>query len=197
MSSEMQLWKRLREGDRIAFEEIFRRYYQDLYRFAVNFCGSSQLAEDQIQELFLKIWQRRESLADDVQAIRPYLWISLRRELIDEKRRVTRILTHPDHSADEFSLSIEEFIIRSEGKELQKRHLERAMEILTPRQQEVLFLKYHEGMTYDEIEEIMSISYQAARNYLSQALRTIREEVGSSNDTEQVLTLLLLLICLP
>ena len=197
MTSEMQLWKRLREGDRIAFEEIFRRYYQDLYRFAVNFCGSSQLAEDQIQELFLKIWQRRESLADDVQAIRPYLWISLRRELIDEKRRVTRILTHPDHSADEFSLSIEEFIIRSEGKELQKRHLERAMEILTPRQQEVLFLKYHEGMTYDEIEEIMSISYQAARNYLSQALRTIREEVGSSNDTEQVLTLLLLLICLP
>jgi len=193
----MQLWKRLREGDRIAFEEIFRRYYQDLYRFAVNFCGSSQLAEDQIQELFLKIWQRRESLADDVQAIRPYLWISLRRELIDEKRRVTRILTHPDHSADEFSLSIEEFIIRSEGKELQKRHLERAMELLTPRQQEVLFLKYHEGMTYDEIEEIMSISYQAARNYLSQALRTIREEVGSSNDTEQVLTLLLLLICLP
>src|SRR5690625_2114955 len=92
MTSEMQLWKRLREGDRIAFEEIFRRYYQDLYRFAVNFCGSSQLAEDQIQELFLKIWQRRESLADDVQAIRPYLWISLRRELIDEKRRVTRIL---------------------------------------------------------------------------------------------------------
>ena len=191
-----QLWRQFKEGDRDAFEEIFKLYYADLIRFGINFCGSRQRAEDHIQELFLKIWRQRETL-DDVQAIRPYLWTSLRRSLMDERSRLNRNLAFPERVADDFSLSSEEFIIRCEGLELQKRSLARAVRSLTPRQQEVLYLKYYEGMSYEEIEEIMSISYQAARNYLSQALRAMRKEVAASQaQEEQVLYLLILIVCL-
>src|SRR5690625_5584139 len=88
MKRDVELWKHLKQGDRTAFETLFRKYHQDLHRFAIRFSGDSQLAEDLIQDLFVNIWQQRVSLGD-VRSVRAYLDLSIQRFIIytEEKRR--------------------------------------------------------------------------------------------------------------
>jgi|SRR5690625_54624 len=177
MKRDVELWKHLKQGDRTAFETLFRKYHQDLHRFAIRFSGDSQLAEDLIQDLFVNIWQQRVSLGD-VRSVRAYLWISLRRALIStQKRRRDRYSTFESGSVSDFNLPVEAFIIEREERDLQERNLERALQSLTPRQKEVLYLKFYEGMSYKEIGDIMSINYQVARNYLSGGLKALRKEL--------------------
>lgn len=176
MLRDEQLWKKLKTGERQALEMLFRRYHKDLYRYAVKYCNDREMAEDQIQNLFLKIWLRKGHLGD-VTAVKTYLWTSLRRELISNmKQKEKRQKKVRDHiSASYFSLSIEEFIIKGEEEELQKRRLAKAIKALSSKQREILYLRFYEGMSYQEIEEIMSVNYQVARNYLYQTLQNLRE----------------------
>lgn len=197
MKRDVELWKLLKQGDRSAFEALFRTYHQDLHRFAIRFCGDRQLAEDLIQDLFVNIWQQRVSLGE-VRSVRAYLWISLRRALIStQKRRRDRYSTFESRSVSDFNLPVEAFIIEREEKDLQERNLERALLSLTPRQKEVLYLKFYEGMSYEEIGEIMSINYQVARNYLSDALKKLRKEMRPVEQEAIFLLSVVTLICGP
>lgn len=179
MLSDQQLWVKLKEGDRYAFEMLFHRFYNDLYRYAIKFCSNRQLAEDQIQNLFLKIWTRKDCLGE-VKGVKTYLWTALRRSLItalkNDNKRQNRILKEDEEM---FSLPAEEIIIKKEQEELQKAELQIIIKTLTPRQKEILYLRFYEGMSYEEIEEIMSVNYQVARNYVSQSLKSLRKELAS------------------
>jgi len=179
MLNDEHLWKKLKEGDRQAFEILFRRYHQDLYRYATKFCRDREMAEDQIQNLFLKIWVRKESLGDVV-AVKTYLWTSLRRELITSmKRKEKRIYQQNEvYGNAKFSLSVEEFIINNEHADIRKKQLAKAVDSLTSKQKEILYLRFYEGMSYQEIEDIMEINYQVARNYLYQSIQKLRENVN-------------------
>lgn len=175
MKQEKILWRRLKAGDRDSFEYLFHTYYKDLYRYGVKFCGDSQGTEDEIQNLFLKIWTNREQLGD-VTGVKTYLWTSLRRRLLDtadKNKRETR-LEESDLHDHAFSLSVEEFIIKSEQKREQTESLQVMLQHLSGRQKEVLYLKYYEGMSYQEIEQIMGVSQQVARNYLYLGLQKLR-----------------------
>ncbi|MDX1642530.1 MAG: sigma factor, partial [Balneolaceae bacterium] len=70
-------------------EKLFKRHYDDLFRYAVKFCGSEVKAEDHIQDLFLRIWNRREFLGD-VTGVKTYLWTALRRSLISKNKKENR-----------------------------------------------------------------------------------------------------------
>src|SRR5690554_3354444 len=87
--SDEECWSLLKDGCKSSFETLYFRHYDKLYDYAVSFCGDPELAEDQIQSLFLKIWERRDSLPH-VEFVKTYLWTSLRRSLIDEKRKQFR-----------------------------------------------------------------------------------------------------------
>lgn len=181
MHSDELLWNKLKAGDRNAFEQLFRRYYKDLYRYGIKFCGDRQRVEDQIQNLFLKIWERKENLGD-VKGVKTYLWVALRRDLItvikkEDHRRKNEPHVLSEHS---FSLSVEEFIIKSEQKKIQKLQIEETLKTLSPRQREVLYLRFYEGMSYEEIVEIMSVNYQVARNYLYKGLQSLKERLSTN-----------------
>lgn len=176
MKQDKILWRQLKAGDRDSFEYLFHTYYKDLYRYGVKFCGNPQQTEDEIQDLFLKIWTNREKLGA-VTAVKTYLWISLRRRLmtaIQKNKRDTHLAesVNRDHI---FLLSAEEFIIQDEKKREQAEKLQSVIQDLSARQKEVLYLKFYEGMSYEEIEQILGVSQQAARNYLYLALQKLRK----------------------
>jgi RNA polymerase sigma factor (sigma-70 family) len=191
MVKDEHLWKKLKAGDRQAFEILFRRYHKHLYRYAVKFCRDKEMAEDQIQNLFLKIWVRKENLGNVV-AVKTYLWTALRRELITDMNREDKNLNQKnlaDRSSARFSLSIEEFIIKSEDADFRRRQLARAIDSLTSKQREILYLRFYEGMSYQEIEDIMDINYQVARNYLYKSLQNLRENVNLEVSVSSLLML--------
>lgn len=176
---EKKIWQNLKAGDKKALELIFHRYQEDLFQYAVKFCGNRQMAEDHLQNLYLKIWKRRERLGE-VQSIKTYLWVALRRDLIQTLRRRKRRkeIRENEVISESFILSAEEFVIKGEQIVQQKKELKKAIEELSPRQREILFLRFYEGMTYQEIEKVMCINYQVARNYLSASLQKIREVIS-------------------
>lgn len=177
MKKEQLLWVRLKEGDSNAFEQLFRIYHQDLYRYGFKFCSCRQTTEDEIQNLFLKIWANKKRLGD-VTAVKTYLWTALRRRLFARIKKNEKERERADRYAPAgvFHLSVEEFVIKKERLSDRRKHLEKAIGTLSPKQKEILYLKFYEGMSYEEIEEIMSVNYQVARNYLYRGLEKLRQE---------------------
>ena len=77
-------------------------------------------------------------------------------------------------------LAIEDIIVNAELSEEQSQNLQKAFEELSKRQREVLYLKYYQEVPYEEICEMMDISYQSVRNLVSNALRAMRKYMGSA-----------------
>lgn len=174
--SDEECWSLLKEGCKKSLAALYFRFYDKLYDYAVSFCGDPEMAEDHIQSLFLKIWEKRDSLPY-VEYVKTYLWTSLRRSLIDDKRRQFRIeATINLLTLNDFNVvsSPEEIRLLEEYNQEVLYQLYHSLDQLHPRQKEILYLKFFEGMSYREIEKITSLSYQSVRNYTYEAVKTLR-----------------------
>jgi RNA polymerase sigma factor (sigma-70 family) len=175
--SDSEVWRELKKGDKKALEILVRRHYEDLSRYAVKFCDNKKLTEDSVQDLFLMLWRDRKDL-DDVEAVKTYLWRALRNGIISKLRKVKRrkkILRRKNAELQsEVKLNVEELIIEQEIDVQTREELEKALNRLSSRQREALYLKFYDGMNYEEIETIMSVSYQTARNYIHEALSSLK-----------------------
>lgn len=195
LSKEEQLWKSFKDGDLLAYERIYNLYYQDLYLYGLKLCSSQDLVRDSIQALFVAIWDRKEHL-DEVRSIKAYLLASLRRKILKklrENRSINSSFPIQDEIMNTVQISIEESIIQSELEEFQIKALQEALECLPERQKEILFLKYYNGMSYEEIEEILSINYQSIRNHIYRALQKLRAHLKDEIPTPLISLLILFL----
>lgn len=189
--TDSEVWEAILGGSRAAFGLLFSRYYDDLYHYAVKFSGRPDMAEDHIQKLFLKIWRRRDHL-EEVESVKTYLWAALRRSMIDTFRKEKAEQKYLDKLHTGYArmqYTAEELVINDETSALRSRELKKAIDQLNSRQREVLYLKFYDGMSYEEIEQIMSVSYQTSRNYVYQALQSLKEIL-----TPEVIAGLLLLV---
>lgn len=116
-------------------------------------------------------------------SVKFYLLKSVRNRMFLDLKEANRVVEHnPDTSFEE---DIEKHLIREEIQVLNKTRLSSLLNLLPARQREALFLKYFEGLSVDEIGEIMGVNRQSAANFLYRALTTLRE-----NWVEKAFTLL-------
>ena len=169
------LWKNLRQGDRTAFEQLYRQHATPLLQYAYHFSSDRQLAEDCLQDMFIDLWNKHEQLSD-VKSVRSYLMVSLRRAVVRKLKQKQRFLSDqtPEDSNTEVTVSIDEEWCLQELKSEQVQQLKSAIEQLSNRQKEALYLKYQQGMDYDEICETMGLNYQSARNLIAAAIRKLK-----------------------
>lgn len=189
--AQEELWVRFLDGDMDVYEQIFRRYYKDLYGYGLKICSRPEIVRDCIQELFVVIWDRRAFL-DEVQSIKAYLLASLRRSILKELERQRK---YSSQSVEEgqtvhIQFSPEELIVEDEFRSYRKKALYDALSRLPGRQKEVLYLKYFNGMSYEEIEEILSINYQSIRNHIYRAVKKLKKIMGDEF-SEIIISLLL------
>lgn len=198
-SNEKRLWESFLNGDLKAWERIFKLFYKDLYGYGIKLSARPELTKDCIHELFVVLWERREYL-DEVGSVKAYLLASLRRSLLKKIRKKRKHFVEWDgkvHAAVDIQFSPEDVIIRDEMKADKRAALYKALDSLPDRQKEVLYLKYFNGMSYDEIEEILAISYQSIRNHIYRAVKRLREimEDQFSEIAISLLPFLLFLFC--
>ncbi|WP_185958393.1 RNA polymerase sigma factor [Fodinibius sediminis] len=173
---EVCLWEAMRGGEREALETLFRRYYSPLYDYGINLVANANNVKDAIQELFLKLWRDRASLSTP-RSIKAYLLVSIRRILMDgKKRKRKRYQRNRKYIEDAFSrvFTKEDLIVRREIEEGKRERLVQAINQLSNRQKETLFLRYYHGLTNREIAKIMNINYQSVKNNLYRALKNVR-----------------------
>ncbi|HEU4608352.1 MAG TPA: sigma-70 family RNA polymerase sigma factor [Chitinophagaceae bacterium] len=175
--TDIELWEAFRLKDRQAFAALFKRYYEPLFQFGLKFTQDTQILEDCIQELFLELWTSNSRT--EVRSVKAYLCKSLRYKLFRALSRQSRLDGHADAENLQFTMSQEsQLIIAEEDKENRDRIL-KAYSRLTDRQREIIYLKYFQEMSYEEVSEVMSINYQASRNLLSMAIKSLRKLLGS------------------
>jgi RNA polymerase sigma factor (sigma-70 family) len=180
-SSDIQLWQGLKRGDLGAASQLMRNYYNVLYRYGIKFSGNdSDLVKDCIQELFIKLWDNRDRLTD-VQVVKPYLITALRRRLLDSLRQRSGLQPLPGffsdnefHSIAAFSYSPEDFIIREQEAESRSQKISQALNQLTKRQREAIYLRFFENMEYKKIAAAMDLKERTVYNLVHEGLNNLR-----------------------
>ena len=174
--SDNKLWKLFKGGDKRAFKEIYYRHYMSLYRHGLKISADEALAEDSIQDLFLKLWRNREQLGD-VLSISSYLYRAYTNTLYDalKKSKRNQELTGLDEEA--FEPNVEETLISNQLLTEKNEELKLALQHLTKRQKQVVELYYYEGLSYKQIAEILPLQYQAIRNCVHEALKVLRKNI--------------------
>lgn len=170
-----EIWNQFIHGDESCFKALFDCYYKPMYGYGVKLCDRPELVKDCIQELFRNIWERRDELTH-IESPNVYLFVSMRRKIlkrIKAYRKTDQDLEEVNDSAF-IQFDKEELIIRDEVKFQQKKKLQQALNQLSDRQREVIYLHYYNGMSYGEIEQILSINRQSVRNHIYRAMETLR-----------------------
>lgn len=170
-----EVWNKFVNGEDSCFYQLFKGYYKGLYAYGVKLCNQPDLVEDCIQELFQNIWERRNDLTH-ITSPNVYLYVSLRRRLFKEmsKAKNFKVINHNDHIEFSITFGVEELIISNESKKQQREELKDALNQLSNRQKEVIYLHFYNGMSYSEIEEILSINRQSIRNHMYRAMERLR-----------------------
>ncbi len=185
---EIELWDEFRRGSQIAFQRLYQLYAKDLLSYGYKVTGNTQLIEDSIHDLFIELWQYRNNLTD-TDSIRFYLFRALRNKINNSQRKDifynSTDISNASENADTFL--IESHLIESEEKETLLKQLRSSYELLSPRQQEALNLRFYMHFNNEEIAKVMGINYQSACKFIYSGLKTLREEI-------RILSLVLLII---
>jgi RNA polymerase sigma factor (sigma-70 family) len=166
--SDILLWKRFKEGDRPAFAALYDRYIQELLTYGYRVTSDRQLIRDAIQDLFLHLWTSRENLAD-TDSVRYYLFRCLRNSLVKSVRQEQMQSSLPEAC---FHLPAPE---TDETDADQIRRLQAAIQQLSPREQEVIQLRYVHNFSIQEVADMLGITNQSVRNTQYRALGHLRE----------------------
>ena len=115
MKQKKNIWDAFLAGDELAYEDIFRNHYEDLLRYGLKLAGEEELVKEWIQDLFLKLWEKRKQL-QSVNSIKGYLLKSIRFRFIDYIR-ASQTEPLPDRAIPSALFSIEQEMIQKETSE--------------------------------------------------------------------------------
>ena len=176
---ELENWNKIKNGNYRSFEKVFKAYYNDLYSYGMKLSGDSALTKDIIEEMFTYICANRQNI-NEVFSLKAYLLKCFRNRFLKALPKQNK-LAGENHIEVDFDCSCEEFIIQNETNKSKAKKLKNALQNLSERQKEVIFLKYYIGLNYTEIEKHMGIRYQSIRNTVHQAISKLRETVVVEN----------------
>lgn len=179
-SEEMQWAAEIQRGNKSAFKKLFNAYYDPLCQYAFRFCnGDIEVVEDVVQEVFVRIWEKRESWSPQI-AVKAYLYRSVHNQAISNIRK--RRYESP------MEASVESTVLSADHSPLDLIHqkevnvsLQRAINKLPERRREILVLRILHEMSYKEIAEMLDISVNTVDTQLRRALKLLREELSVYN----------------
>ena len=168
-----ELLRRLRAGDERALEIVFRAHYSGMASFVQRFVRSPDVAEELVQDLFLKLWTKREQLSE-IETFRTYLYRAARNQALNWLRRQKLERRWQDEHAGE-----EEAITTETADEDASEHegaaaVRSAIDRLPPRCREVFLLSRDGGLTYAEIARTLDISVKTVETQMGRALKSLR-----------------------
>ncbi|MDF9798802.1 RNA polymerase sigma factor (sigma-70 family) [Catalinimonas alkaloidigena] len=174
------LWEEFKNGNHQAFHCIYKQYSSQLYNYGRQICKQHDQVKDAMQDLFVSLWQNKESLGKTT-AIKFYLFTALRRRIIENEEKYTkaaiRQYRYQEASTVKLVTPFDHDLIQQESIQLQKQCLERALESLSPQQKEVTFLLYYHNMKYKAIAGLMGITTRSVYTLAWKAAKTLKKKV--------------------
>jgi RNA polymerase sigma-70 factor (ECF subfamily) len=171
---EKAIFNKIRHNDHAAFRSLFDTYYASLCHYASHFLNDDSLSEEVVQELFVKLWEKRETM-DVETSVRHYLFRAVRNGCLNQiqhdkvkqlhGKKLKEALMSED-PAEEYMIT-PEMILR----------LEEGIESLPEKRREIFRLSREEGLKYREIAEKLQISVKTVEAQMGAALKALRQKI--------------------
>ena len=169
-----QLLSEFREGNTNAFSKLYSMHVNLLYSYGCKLTTDMELLKDCIQEVFIKIYNKRMEL-DTVANFKSYILISLKNKLCDESRKRVNLSDVAVENLDVVSGdNVEKDYIANEKEQMDNAFVARMLDQLSPRQRKAIVLYYIEEKKYEDICVIMDMNYQSVRNLIHRGISKLR-----------------------
>jgi RNA polymerase sigma factor (sigma-70 family) len=173
---EKALLARVASGDSNAYAQIYTFYTPLIYRFIYPFTDSSkEQTEEIIQDIFLKIWMRKETLID-LRSFEAYLFKMAKHQLIDARKRdqcLQKIIGQLGHEEESMSSPLDNNLIYSDYLN----SAQVAISSLTPQRKKIFDMRTQQDMTIDEISGSLNITRSAVKKQLYEAIHYIKQHL--------------------
>lgn len=180
------LVKALKEGNQLAFSIVYKTYAEQTFSLAFKYLLNKELAEDAVQNLFLKLWLKKEEI-DETKPINRYLFTMLKNDLLnmlrDSKKNIYLL-----EDCLSMVLELEDNSQNENLKQEQMNIIQQALEQLSPQRRKVFEMKVSGKYSNQEIADKLNLSINTIKFQYSQSLKQIRSTVGELS--------LLLLYCM-
>ena len=175
-AGDAELVRRIRAGDERALEVVFRSHYAGMASFVQRFVRSPDLAEELVQDVFLKLWTKREQLAE-IETLRTYLFRAARNTALNYLRRVKLERRWAEEQGTETepltTFAADDDTVEQEVATAVKQAIDR----LPPRCREIFLMSRDGGLTYAEIARSLDISVKTVETQMGRALKSLRSSL--------------------
>jgi RNA polymerase sigma factor (sigma-70 family) len=178
-NEEILLWQSFKKGNRLAFTTLYQKYVGLLYNYGRHLSADHELVKDCLQELFAFLWNKKETLSE-IHSVRHYLYKSFRRRLIAELVKRRKFVSDEGIWANadfEITLPFETQLVETQLGQQQHIQLNEAINRLTKRQKEAIFLKFYNNMSYQEVASVMQMGVDSVYNVVSKAIDALRKNM--------------------
>jgi RNA polymerase sigma factor (sigma-70 family) len=176
---EKKYWFDFIDGDLQALSILFSLYAKGLFSYGMKIYPDEELAKDCIQEVFIQLIRRRDKLKRD-EINRGLVYRMLRNKIIDEIKLISRRKladSRIQKNCVDFEADQERLHIGDEEEASRERLLSAALGHLSSHQKEAMFLKYSDGLTYEQISQVMGIHISSARTLIYRTLKQLKSEL--------------------
>ena len=180
-SSDHTLWNQLRVGDEEAFSSLFERYYSTLVNYGKTLMSGEDRVKDCVQDVFIDLWTYRHKLNEAI-VVKAYLISSVRKRIarFNQRDHIFSNIKTVDSLDFLFDFTIEDRLIADETTAKKVAQLNKSINKLSARQKEALYLRYHQGLTVEQVSEVLHLNYQSTKNLLHRAILHLRKELPAS-----------------
>jgi RNA polymerase sigma-70 factor (ECF subfamily) len=178
MTDDQEITGRIREGDKTAFESLFRSSYVSLVRFAKTLVKDQDTAEEIVQELFFRLWKEREKLKIE-SSLNGYLFRSVHNRCLHHIEHLKVVSRHAERVSPQIPLDDSDPSELLIHKELQAK-IAAVIEKLPERCGRIFMMNRFEGMKYAEIAVKLEISVKTVEADMGRALKEFRKELSEN-----------------
>jgi len=172
---ELQLIKKMAEGDMNSFDAIYWKYYKAVHGNILKLVQDDASAEDILQDVFLSLWENREKI-DAARSLAGWLFVtSYNRSMTFLKKRLREKVLSNVVEEDTVEMTIGQSLT-----EIRLNELEKAVSKLSPQKQKVFYMCKLKGLSYAETADQLNISRHTVKEYLAAAFQSIKEQMMKS-----------------
>lgn len=190
---DLRLWQELVGGNDHALGQLMQLHYKALLNYGYKFLKDDEFIKDSIQDVFIDLWNCRERVTEP-DHVKAYLFVALRRKIFRNRRKLRVTDENSPSLSDESGFPVEFspewWLIEEETVSHKTRMVSEMLNALPLRQREVIYLKYYQELSREEISEILSITPQTVSNLMQLAYAYLRKHANFSS-----ISLFLFILC--